>query len=82
MRLHLRCRLRTRRERGDRDDLARPPIEHVAREDVAEKVRLQVFVELRMEVEDGSGDRPTAEFRLVVGTDFNGPLAEKKRRII
>ena len=60
MRLHLRCRLRARRERGDRDDLARPPIKHVAREDVAEKVRLQVFVELWMEVEKGTLHRSTA----------------------
>ena len=76
VRLHLRLGLRPCRERGDGDELARPPVEDVAREDVAEEVRLEIGVELRVEVEERAGDGHAAELRLVCRADFKGLLAE------
>ena len=70
VRLALRGGLGTGGERGDGDEFARTPVEDVPSEDVAEKVRLEVGVELREEVEKRAGDGAAAKARLVGGAGF------------
>jgi hypothetical protein len=43
------------------------PVQVVAREDVSEQVRLQVFVDLRRELEQRPFDRSTRELGLIGG---------------
>ncbi len=80
MRVELRLRLRARRERGDRHKLARAPIDIVAREDVAEEMRLEVLIQLRMEVEERPLHRSAAELRLVRRADRQSAFAQRAAR--
>ena len=79
MRGALRRGLGTRRERGDGNELACPPVKDVAGENVAEEVRLEIGVELRVEVEERPRDRPAAELRLVCGADLFMVLSGARR---
>ena len=72
VRRHLRFCFRTCGQGGDRRQFACPPIHVVTCEDVAEKMRLQIFVQLWMEVEETAFDGAAAKFRLVGGTEIDG----------
>ena len=65
-------------ERGDGGDFAGSPVEVVAPEDVAEQVRLEIFVDCRSEFKERTPDRRAAEFRLVGGAEIDA-LSRRKR---